>query len=205
MGRREIMEKALSTRRLLGELLLESGVITKDQLWEALERQKSIGGRVGNILVGLGYVSESKLKEFLGRQLDIPILDLSTAEIERDAVKLIPAETARKLKVIPVRLENDSGRTVLLLVTSDPTNLEIADIVSFITGLPIQIAFAPEADIEMAIKLYYSVGIEPYNSEVDLTSGEYIKRTILILVDLLEERGLITRGELKKRIGEKKS
>jgi type II secretion system (T2SS) protein E len=199
------MEKALSTRRLLGELLLESGVITKDQLWEALERQKSIGGRVGNILVGLGYVSESKLKEFLGRQLDIPILDLSTAEIERDAVKLIPAETARKLKVIPVRLENDSGRTVLLLVTSDPTNLEIADIVSFITGLPIQIAFAPEADIEMAIKLYYSVEIEPYNSEVDLTSGEYIKRTILTLVDLLEERGLITRGELKKRIGEKKS
>ena len=141
------MEKALTTRRLLGELLLESGVITKDQLWEALERQKSIGGRVGNILVGLGYISESKLKEFLGRQLEIPILDLSTAEIDKDVVKLIPAETARKLKVIPVKFESDLGRTVLVLATSDPTNLEIADIVSFITGLPIQIAFAPEADI----------------------------------------------------------
>lgn len=199
------MEKALTTRRLLGELLLESGVITKDQLWEALERQKSIGGRVGNILVGLGYVSESKLKEFLGRQLEIPILDLSTAEIERDIVKLIPAETAQKLKVIPVKFENDLGRTVLVLATSDPTNLEIADIVSFITGLPIQIAFAPEADIGMAIERHYNVGIEPFNNAVDLTEGEHIKRTVHTLVDLLEEKGVINHGELTKRMWEKKS
>lgn len=191
-------------KKLLGELLVESGVVTKDQLWEALERQKSIGGRVGNILVGLGYISESKLKEFLGRQLEIPILDLSTAEIGGDAVKLIPAETAHKLRVIPVRLESDLGRTVLVIATSDPTNLEITDIVSFITGLTIQIAFASEADIEMAIERHYGARIESSNKAVDLTEEE-VKRTILALVDLLEERGVIKREELIKRIWEKKS
>jgi len=191
-------------RKLLGELLVESGIVTKDQLWEALERQKSIGGRVGNILVGLGYISESKLKEFLARQLDIPVLDLSTTEIDMDTVKLIPAETAHKLKVIPVGLESDLGRTALTIATCDPTNLEIADIVSFITGLPIQIAFALESDIEMALERHYSTGIEPFDGAVDLMTEEEIKRTILTLVDLLEERGVIKRGELIKRIWEKK-
>jgi len=191
-------------RKLLGELLVESGIVTKDQLWEALERQKSIGGRVGNILVGLGYISEPKLKEFLARQLDIPILDLLTTEIDMDAVKLIPAETARRLKVIPVGLESDLGRTTLIIATCDPTNLEIADIVSFITGLPIQIAFALESDIEMALEHHYSTGVEPFDRTVDLMTEEEIKRTILTLVDLLEERGVIKRGELIKRIWEKK-
>jgi hypothetical protein len=191
-------------RKLLGELLVESGIVTKDQLWEALERQKSIGGRVGNILVGLGYISEPKLKEFLARQLEIPILDLSTTEIDMDTVKLIPAETARRLKVIPVGLESDLGRTALTIATCDPTNLEIADIVSFITGLPIQIAFALESDIEMALERHYSTGIEPFDGAVDLMTEEEIKRTILTLVDLLEERGIIKRGELIKRIWEKK-
>ncbi len=200
------MEKVPSPikRKLLGELLVESGIVTKDQLWEALERQKSIGGRVGNILVGLGYISESKLKEFLARQLDIPVLDLSTTEIDMDTVKLIPAETAHKLKVIPVGLESDLGRTALTIATCDPTNLEIADIVSFITGLPIQIAFALESDIEMALERHYSTGIEPFDGAVDLMTEEEIKRTILTLVDLLEERGVIKRGELIKRIWEKK-
>lgn len=151
------MEKPLSTRRPLGELLLEANLIKEDQLWEALEHQKSIGGRIGSILVELGYISETKLKEFLGRQLGIPILDLLTTEIEKNTVKLVPAETAHKLKVIPVRLESDLGRTILILATSDPTNIEITDIVSFITGLPVQIVFAPEADIEKVIKHYYGI------------------------------------------------
>lgn len=200
------MEKVLGPikRKLLGELLVESGIVTKDQLWEALERQKSIGGRVGNILVGLGYISEPKLKEFLARQLEIPVLNLSMTEIDMDAVKLIPAETAHKLKVIPVGVESDLGRTALIIATSDPTNLEIADIVSFITGLPIQIAFALESDIEMALERHYSNGVEPFNRTVDLMTEEEIKRTILTLVDLLEERGVIKREELIKRIWEKK-
>jgi len=191
-------------RRLIGELLVESGIVTKDQLWEALERQKLIGGRIGSILVRLGYISESRLKEFLARQLGIPILDLSTVEIKRDVVRLIPVETAHKLKAIPVRLESDLGRAVLVIATSDPTNLEITDIVSFITGLPIRIAFAPETVIETAIRRHYGARVEPFNNVVDLTE-EGIKRTILILIDLLEENGVIKRDELIKRIWEKRS
>jgi hypothetical protein len=151
------LEKPLSTRRPLGELLMEANVIKEDQLWEALERQKSIGGRIGGILVELGYISESKLKEFLGRQLGIPTLDLLTTEIEKNTVKLIPSETAHKLKVIPIRVESDLGRTVLILATSDPTNIEITDIVSFITGLSVQMVFVPEADIERVIEHYYGI------------------------------------------------
>jgi len=150
------------TRKLLGDLLLEAGVITEDQLREALERQWSQGGRILSILVELGFISETKLKEFLTKKLKLPLLDPFVTNIEKDTLKLIPTETVYKLRVIPIRLEKKLGRKILILATSDP-DIEIADAVSFITGLDVQLGFASEPDIEKALKQYY--GIEKGISE----------------------------------------
>lgn len=144
------------TRKLLGDLLLEAGVITEDQLREAHERQWSQGGRILSLLVELGFISETKLKDFLTKKLKLPLLNPLTPQIEEDTLKLIPAETAYKLKVIPVRLEKNLGRKILILATSDP-DIEIADAVSFITGLDVKLGFASETDIETALKQYYSI------------------------------------------------
>lgn len=152
------MEKTLITitRKLLGDLLLEAGVITEDQLREALERQWSQGGRILSILVELGFISETKLEEFLTKKLKLPLVNPLATEIEKNTLKLIPAETAYKLKVIPIKLEKKLGRKILMLATSDP-DIEIADAVSFITGLDVQLGFASEPDIEKALKQYYSI------------------------------------------------
>ncbi len=144
------------TRKLLGDLLLEAGVITEDQLREAHERQWSQGGRILSLLVELGFISETKLKDFLTKKLKLPLLNPLTPQIEEDTLKLIPAETAYKLKVIPVRVEKNLGRKILILATSDP-DIEIADAVSFITGLDVKLGFASETDIETALKQYYSI------------------------------------------------
>jgi len=144
------------TRKLLGDLLLEAGVITEDQLREALERQWSQGGRILSILVELGFISETKLEEFLTKKLKLPLVNPLATEIEKNTLKLIPAETAYKLKVIPIKLEKKLGRKILMLATSDP-DIEIADAVSFITGLDVQLGFASEPDIEKALKQYYSI------------------------------------------------
>ncbi|MGH7800870.1 MAG: hypothetical protein ACREOW_09625 [Thermodesulfobacteriota bacterium] len=144
------------TRKLLGDLLLEAGVITEDQLREAHERQWSQGGRILSLLVELGFISETKLKDFLTKKLKLPLLNPLTPQIEEDTLKLIPAETAYKLKVIPVSLEKNLGRKMLILATSDP-DIEIADAVSFITGLDVKLGFASETDIETALKQYYSI------------------------------------------------
>jgi len=152
------LEKTLITitRKLLGDLLLEAGVITEDQLREALERQWSQGGRILSILVELGFISETKLEEFLTKKLKLPLVNPLATEIEKNTLKLIPAETAYKLKVIPIKLEKKLGRKILMLATSDP-DIEIADAVSFITGLDVQLGFASEPDIEKALKQYYSI------------------------------------------------
>lgn len=144
------------TRKLLGDLLLEAGVITEDQLREALERQWSQGGRILSILVELGFISETKLEEFLTKKLKLPLVNPLATEIEKNTLKLIPAETAYKLKVIPLKLEKKLGRKILMLATSDP-DIEIADAVSFITGLDVQLGFASEPDIEKALKQYYAI------------------------------------------------
>jgi type II secretion system (T2SS) protein E len=174
------LEKPLSpiTRKFLGDLLLEAGVITKDQLREALERQRSVGGRILGILVELGYVSETKLKEFFEKQLEIPTLNPLASEIE--TVKLIPAETAYKLKVIPIRLEKKLGGKVLIVATSDPTNIEIVDTVSFVTGIPVQLGFAPEAAIGKALKHYYGTETDvPTNERTNEISEEKDFNTLL--------------------------
>lgn len=152
------MEKTLITitRKLLGDLLLEAGVITEDQLRVALERQWSQGGRILSILVELGFISETKLEEFLTKKLKLPLVNPLATEIEKNTLKLIPAVTAYKLKVIPVRLEKKLGRKILMLATCDP-DIEIADAVSFITGLDVQLGFASETDIETALKQYYGI------------------------------------------------
>ncbi|HLE24643.1 MAG TPA: hypothetical protein VI935_03225 [Thermodesulfobacteriota bacterium] len=145
------------TRKLLGDLLLEAGVITEDQLREAHERQWSQGGRILSLLVELGFITETKLKDFLTKKLKLPLLNPLTSQIEEDTLKLITAETAYKLKVIPVRLEKNLGRKILILATSDP-DIEIADAVSFITGLDVKLGYASEMDIETALKQYYRNG-----------------------------------------------
>ncbi|MBI2882950.1 MAG: Flp pilus assembly complex ATPase component TadA, partial [Candidatus Methylomirabilis oxyfera] len=135
----------------LGEMLVRASLITPQQLDDALAVQKSAGGRIGSILVKLGYVSEEEIASFLGRQYGVPPVDLSKATIDPAILKLVPAEVARKYLLIPL------GRSggALTVAMADPSDIFAIDEVRFITGHNIQPMVAPDTSIQNALNRYY--------------------------------------------------
>lgn len=135
----------------LGEMLVKANLITPEQLDDALALQKSAGGRIGSILVKLGYVDEGKIASYLGRQYGVPAVDLSKAEIDPAILKLVPAEVARKHLLIPL------GRSggFLMVAMADPSDIVAIDEVRFITGHNIQPMVAPDTSIQNALNRYY--------------------------------------------------
>ena len=135
----------------LGELLVTAGVITQSQLEEALFTQKKTGERLGIVLRKLGFVSEETLIEFLGRQLDIPSIDLDLTEVDEDIVRLIPEAIARKYKIIAVAKIDK----LLTLATADPLDLFAMDDAESITGCQIIPVITTEKHIQKALDKYY--------------------------------------------------
>jgi type IV pilus assembly protein PilB len=117
----EIESWVHETRRRLGEILLEDGVINADELLDALEEQGEGGGRIGDILVARGNLDEHQLAAALSEQFQIPLADLRVEHPEKPAIDAVGEELARKHTVIPLRIEND-GRVAL--VTGEPLGVE---------------------------------------------------------------------------------
>jgi len=132
-------------------MLVSSGLITDDQLKKALVTQKNEGGRLGTILVKLGFVQEDKLMTFLSKQYGVPYVDLSRFEINPLVVKHIPAEVAQKYRIMPV---NRSGATITIAMV-DPSNIFAIDDIKFMTGYNVEAVVATEGAIVEAIKKYY--------------------------------------------------
>ncbi len=137
----------------LGEMLLKEGIITPSQLEEALEYQRMHGGRLGSILIKLGFATEEQVTSVLSRQYGYPFINLSKFEIPPKAKEWIPADIARKYMVVPV----DRAGSTLTVAMADPTNLYAIEELRFITGMNIQPAVASESAILEALdKLYGS-------------------------------------------------
>ena len=135
----------------LGDLLVESGLITKEQLQEALEVQKQDNERLGTILVKLGYLTEEEITSFLSKQYGIPAVNLEHFEISEDVIKRIPSDIARKYMLIPI---TRTGST-LTVAMADPTNIYALDDIKFLTGLNVEPVVASELSIKKAIDKYY--------------------------------------------------
>ncbi|MCS6874425.1 MAG: type IV-A pilus assembly ATPase PilB [Pyrinomonadaceae bacterium] len=137
----------------LGEILVKEGLITQQQLAEAMDYQRRNGGRLGSSLVKLGFVSDEVITEILSRQYGVPSINLEVYEIEEDVIKLIPRDMAVKYAILPVAR---TGAT-LTLAMSDPTNVFALDDAKFHTGLNIEPVIASENSILEAIAKYYSL------------------------------------------------
>ena len=85
----------------IGELLLKEKRITPAQLQEALNYQKTSGGKLGFNLVKLGFVKDEEITALLSKQYGVPSINLAQFEIDSAIVKLIPAETAHKYQIVP--------------------------------------------------------------------------------------------------------
>ncbi|MTI66857.1 MAG: type II secretion system protein GspE, partial [Firmicutes bacterium] len=136
----------------LGDLLVSVGKITKEQLNEALKKQKITKKKLGEVLVESGFVTETDIIEVLEFQLGIPKIDLQTYEIETKVPNLIPENLARRHNVIPVRYKGDT----ITVAMDDPLNIYAVDDIEIATDLNVQPVISTKDDIERAIEFYYS-------------------------------------------------
>ncbi|MBU2464081.1 MAG: Flp pilus assembly complex ATPase component TadA, partial [Candidatus Edwardsbacteria bacterium] len=135
----------------LGDMLVQSGLISKDQLDKALAEQKSSGAKLGSSLIKLGFMTEDAITQFLGKQLNLPTVNLSTAELDPLVLKLIPPEIAQKFQVMPIK---KTGRT-LFLAMSNAADVFIMEQISFLTGMEVKPVVCAETSLEKALDKYY--------------------------------------------------
>jgi len=140
----------LYTRDRLGELLVREGVITEDQLFDALAHQQSHGGKLGSILVKNLVVDEDAIARTLAVQKDLEYVSLSQFKVDREAAALIPLRVALRSGIIPIGFRDGS----LVLAMADPLDVEAIDDVHLRTKMPVIPVVATAAQIDYAIEKY---------------------------------------------------
>jgi type IV pilus assembly protein PilB len=151
--------------RRLGDLLVAEGLITAEQLRQALADQKGKADKLGSVLVRQGSISEEQLIGFLSRQYGIPSITLLNLDVDPETLRLVPAHIAKKYEVLPVKR---IGGT-LTLAMSDPTNVFALDDIAFMTNLQILPVVAPQAAIRKALDRAYEA-VPPVSSMTDMMS-----------------------------------
>jgi type IV pilus assembly protein PilB len=142
------MAAPAATTLRIGDLLIREGLITKEQLDQALLEQKQNGTRVGYNLVKLGFIPEIELTKCLAKQFKMPAVDLSKFAVDPKIAKLIPGELALKHLVLPLKRD---GRT-LTVAMADPTNMGVVEDLKFITRYDVFPVIAGEFTIRNALE-----------------------------------------------------
>ncbi|MBI2218286.1 MAG: Flp pilus assembly complex ATPase component TadA [Candidatus Rokubacteria bacterium] len=153
--------------RRLGDLLLAEGIVTPEQLGQAVAEQVRSDDKLGAVLVRLGLLTEEQLLQFLSRQYRVPLVEIPD-QIPPDLLKLVPAAIARKYDVIPV----SRAAASLTLAMADPTNLSALDEVSFRTGLRVAPALAASSAIRKQIEECYEPGTDYLQDVLALAETE---------------------------------
>ncbi|MFH1091672.1 MAG: ATPase, T2SS/T4P/T4SS family [Pseudomonadota bacterium] len=148
--------------KLLGEVLLQEGIVTPQQLELSLHEQKRTGELLGNVLIRLGVVSRKGLARAMAYASDLPFVDLKQMVVDTRAVDKVPREVAKKYKVFPFSLDD----SVLKVAMENPTDVVAIDVLRRKTGLTIDVWASDLDSVMERIELYYDVGASIEN-EVD--------------------------------------
>ncbi len=157
------MEDSLAAKKGLGELLVKKNVISFEELQDAKQSQKVDGGRLMSALVRKGYVKENELSEFLAKEHNLPVIDLSVFDVDPSLIKLVPKRICEKYLVFPVQ---KADRT-LVVAFADPRNIYVKDDLTLITRCKIEVVVTSESNILNAIESYYEG-----NNKMDKLVGE---------------------------------
>jgi type IV pilus assembly protein PilB len=138
----------------LGQILLEQGLITNEQLERALVEHRSTARSLGRTLIDLGYIRERDLVMALAEQVGLDYVDLSEYQIDHLAASLLPEQLARRYRALPIG-ERDGK---LLVAMSDPANVFALDDIRSITNRDVQPIVATASDVERAIAKFGGMG-----------------------------------------------
>jgi len=168
----------------LGDVLLDGGLITPDQLQRAVSEQKQGGGMLAPTLVKLGFMAESELLDFLSKQYGVPAVDPGKLDVDQEVIDLIPSNIVQKYKIVPISLD---GQTLTIAMV-DPSNLFAVDDIRFLTRKNIRVTVATETAIKQAMDRFYDAG-----TGVDEALSEFTDEA----VDLIESGEDLDIGELE--------
>lgn len=149
-------------KRRIGEILIENGSITQEQLQDALERQKQEPGKLlGKILIELGHVTEEDIVIALANQFNVPYLPVQNFVLNEAADQLLPKELIRKYLCIPL----EKIGNLLTVVMADPTNEQAICEIETATKCKVQVFVATPSEILQVIQEHYHI---PLSSTVEL-------------------------------------
>lgn len=135
----------------LGSVLVERGIITKDQLEEAREEHQRTGKPLGHILVDFGFVSEEEFRLALARELGMEIILLKEMNIPADIINIVTPSTAKLYGIIPIRAHEQ----IVTVAMADPLNPNVLDDLRFLLDREVKGVMSNDEDIKAAIEKYY--------------------------------------------------
>ncbi len=135
----------------LGDILLEGGLVSHDQLMAAYEEHQRNGRSLGRVLVEQGVLSESQLVAALATQIGLRFVDLGDFAVDGSAVSRVPDSVCRRYTALPIGYEDGK----LLVAMVDPANVFAIDDIRSITGMDVKPAVATRADVLAAINRYH--------------------------------------------------
>lgn len=144
---------AVNQRMRIGDLLVESGVLSSEQLEQALTEQKELKMRLGDVLLTRGYITEQQLIEILEFQLGIPHVQLYRQTIDPRIVNSIPRRIAEQHQLLPFRMDNNK----LVVAMADPLDYYAIDEIQMVTGLQVTPVLASKDEVSRAIKRHYGL------------------------------------------------
>ena len=152
-------ERMAQKGALLGELLMNDGVITKKQLEEGLDEQRVNSMRLGDILIKNGVISEKQLAKAISSQLGLPVISLDDRSPDPEALGIVPRMVAERLQVIPISVE---GVNTLRIAIAEPLNLLAIDELRTFTGMNIDLSVTTPTEIRSRIAVFYK-GVDSKN------------------------------------------
>jgi len=135
----------------LGDILLEGGHVTPEQLAGAVEEQRRLGRSLGRVLVDMGMLSESQLVAALATQIGLRFVDLSDYPVDGSAVSRVPDVVCRRHNALPIGYEDSR----LVVAMADPANVFAIDDIRSMTGMEVKPVVATKADVLAAINRYH--------------------------------------------------
>lgn len=164
------IQSRLRRKKRMGDLLLDAGVITQEQLDEALKRQKEDGSgqKLGTILVDMGVISDEIIAEAMCHLMGLERVHLAGITIEDSVLGLVQERVLRKYMLLPYEFNPDNPN-VLRVAFSDPLDMMAMDDLSIITGLQIEVRVTTVKDVAAALDRFYG------NSEAMKVADQYAK------------------------------
>ena len=138
----------------LGDLLVETGSITEEQLQKALSKQKERNKKLGEILVDEGYITEDDIAVALSDQLNIEIVDLQNINVDKSVTQLVPVNILKKYTMIPFAF-SEKNNNVLRVAMENPLDTYAQEDISIITNYQVEPVVATTRSIMLAIDKYF--------------------------------------------------